>query len=165
MSENIYFDCRKKAAAVNDRLNSRAGAAEYLGISESSLAHYELGITKNIPVDVVVMMSELYNSPELKYHYCKTECPIGKEMPLATSEKPLEVATVHLLDSLDMDGLERFTKRILKIAADGEISEEERREVENILSELDKISNAVSELRIIMGKRKNAGEAVVNGVS
>lgn len=73
MNENVYFECRKRAAIHNERLNSRAGAAEILGISESTLAHYELGITKNIPVDVVVMMAEVYNAPELKCIYCKTE--------------------------------------------------------------------------------------------
>ena len=78
MNENVYFECRKRAAIHNERLNSRAGAAEILGISESTLAHYELGITKNIPVDVVVMMAEVYNAPELKCIYCKSECPIGK---------------------------------------------------------------------------------------
>ena len=62
MNENVYFECRKRAAIHNERLNSRAGAAEILGISESTLAHYELGITKNIPVDVVVMMAEVYNA-------------------------------------------------------------------------------------------------------
>ena len=80
MNENVYFECRKRAAIHNERLNSRAGAAEILGISESTLAHYELGITKNIPVDVVVMMAEVYNAPELKCIYCKSECPIGKEL-------------------------------------------------------------------------------------
>ena len=84
MNENVYFECRKRAAIHNERLNSRAGAAEILGISESTLAHYELGITKNIPVDVVVMMAEVYNAPELKCIYCKSECPIGKELPIAT---------------------------------------------------------------------------------
>ena len=69
MNENVYFECRKRAAIHNERLNSRAGAAEILGISESTLAHYELGITKNIPVDVVVMMAEVYNAPELKCIY------------------------------------------------------------------------------------------------
>ena len=73
MNENVYFECRKRAAIHNERLNSRAGAAEILGISESTLAHYELGITKNIPVDVVVMMAEVYNAPELKCIYCKSE--------------------------------------------------------------------------------------------
>lgn len=73
--ENIYFRCRKNAAQHNDKLNSREGAAELLGISVSTLANYELGITKVVPVDAVVMMADLYQAPELKAHYCKHTCP------------------------------------------------------------------------------------------
>ena len=65
-ADNIYCKCRKAAAKYNDKLNSREGAAELLNISVSSLTDYELGLTKNIPVDKVVLMSDLYNAPELK---------------------------------------------------------------------------------------------------
>ena len=41
--ENQCFRCRKEAAKYNDKLGSREGAAELLGISVSSLADYELG--------------------------------------------------------------------------------------------------------------------------
>lgn len=67
--ENPCFQCRKEAAKYNDKLNSREGAAEMLGVSVSSLADYELSITKVIPVDKVVLMAELYNAPELKAWY------------------------------------------------------------------------------------------------
>ena len=50
----------------NERLYSREGAAELLGISVSTLADYELGNTKVVPVDKVVLMADLYNAPELK---------------------------------------------------------------------------------------------------
>lgn len=163
MSENVYFECRKKAAIINERLKSRCCAAEYLGVSESSLAHYELGITKNIPVDVVVMMAELYNAPELKYRYCKIECPIGKTMPLAITEKSITEATIHLLDSLDTDELEKYSKRLLKIAYDGKVTNEEHIEVESILKALDKVTNAVSELRIIVEKQSNSQGSDNNG--
>ena len=63
--ENPCFRCRKEAAKYNDKLSSREGAAEALGVSASSLADYELGITKVIPVDKVVLMADLYNAPEL----------------------------------------------------------------------------------------------------
>lgn len=46
---NIYCQCRKEAAKYNDKLNSREGAAEVLGMSSSTLSDYELGITKIIP--------------------------------------------------------------------------------------------------------------------
>lgn len=51
-NENVYFVARKKAAMYNERLYSREGAAELLGISVSTLADYELGNTKVVPVDV-----------------------------------------------------------------------------------------------------------------
>lgn len=103
MNENVYFECRKRAAIHNERLNSRAGAAEILGISESTLAHYELGITKNIPVDVVVMMAEVYNAPELKCIYCKSECPIGKELPIATCVAATTVKMNYTITGLLLD--------------------------------------------------------------
>ena len=65
-NENAYFVARKKAAMYNERLYSREGAAELLGISVSTLADYELGNTKVVPVDKVVLMADLYNAPELK---------------------------------------------------------------------------------------------------
>ena len=50
-NENVYFRARKEAAKYNDNLNSRGAASELLGVSESSLSDYELGLTKVVPVD------------------------------------------------------------------------------------------------------------------
>lgn len=74
----------------NERLYSREGAAELLGISVSTLADYELGNTKVVPVDKVVLMADLYNAPELKTGYCKHECPICSYLPVTTEAKGLE---------------------------------------------------------------------------
>lgn len=65
-ADNIYCKCRKEAEKYNDKLNSREGAAELLGISASTLADYELGITKIIPADAILRMADLYNAPELR---------------------------------------------------------------------------------------------------
>ena len=89
-NENAYFVARKKAAMYNERLYSREGAAELLGISVSTLADYELGNTKVVPVDKVVLMADLYNAPELKTGYCKYECPICSYLPVATEAKELK---------------------------------------------------------------------------
>ncbi len=80
--ENVYFACRKKAATFNEALKSRENAAELLGISTSTLANHELGITKNVPVDTIVMMADLYRAPELKYRYCKHLRTIRSETTL-----------------------------------------------------------------------------------
>ena len=73
-ADNIYCKCRNEAAKYNDKLNSSEGAAELLGISASTLADSELGITKIIPADAIWRMADLYNAPELRNHYCKYSC-------------------------------------------------------------------------------------------
>lgn len=58
----------KRAAEYDDRLSSREGAAESLGMSVSALADAELGLTKCMPVDKAVLMADRYNAssaPEL----------------------------------------------------------------------------------------------------
>lgn len=59
--DSVWFECRKRAAMYNDKLNSREGAAELIGVSPSSLADYELGVTKVVPVDKAVLMSDERN--------------------------------------------------------------------------------------------------------
>ena len=46
--ENIFTQARYNAAKFNDRLNSREGASEELGIDRSRLARIELGSKKSI---------------------------------------------------------------------------------------------------------------------
>lgn len=106
--ENQCFRCRKEAAKYNKKLDSREGAAEMLGISVSSLADYELGNTKVIPVDKVVLMADIYNSPELMAWYCSSECLIGKCFPMPSSEvATVERTAMNLLKQLRQGDVER----------------------------------------------------------
>lgn len=156
--ENPCFRCRKEAAKYNDKLNSREGAAELLGVSVSSLADYELGITKVIPVDKVVLMAELYNAPELKAWYCSSECPIGRSYPMPSSElTTVERTTLNLLRQLRQDDVEKVREKLIDITADGVISEDERVDLSDILTYLDKLIKAAGELRLIGQKAMNGG--------
>ena len=105
-NNNVYFKARKKAAAYNEKLYSREGASELLGISVSTLADYELGNTKVVPVDKVVLMADLYNAPELVAGYCKKECPVHGFLPLATEEKGLQGITLRLLKSFNEESMD-----------------------------------------------------------
>lgn len=151
-NENVYFACRKEAAAYNDKLSSRESAAELLGISPSTLANHELGVTKNVPVDTVVMMADLYHCPQLKSLYCKNECPIGRDLPMATEVNSLEGVTVRLLNSLDDEEIREIKRKLLNIAADGEIDDQERKELDAIMETLDALAKAISELRMLAEK-------------
>lgn len=155
-NQNVYFRARKEAAECNERLSSREGAAELLGISPSTLADYELGITKFVPVDKVVLMADLYNRPELRTGYCKHECPIGKHIPLATKVSGIEGIALRLIREFDSEKIKDMEKKLIDIAADGIISEDEKPTLEEIIGRLDELSLAISELKL-------AGEKVLKG--
>lgn len=153
-NENIYFRCRKEAAKYNDKLSSREGAAELLGISVSSLADYELGVTKVVPVDKVVLMADLYNAPELLNYYCKHECPIGCRRDLPTEVESLEHITLKLLDILAPEKLQLRMNRLTQIAVDGKVSAKEHDSMTEIVSYLNDVKRAVEELQLFDDKRK-----------
>lgn len=158
--ENICFQCRKQAAKYNDRLSSRESAAELLGVSVSSLADYELGNTKVIPVDKIVLMADLYGAPELKLWYCSQECPIGRAckrlLPEGTSS--VEQTTLKLLKQLRQDEVQSVKDTLVDITADGVITEDERVDLVEILEYLDGLIKAAGELRVIGSKVLNGGQ-------
>ena len=147
--QNVYFRARKNAALYNEKLFSREGAAELLGISTSTLADYELGITKFVPVDKVVLMADLYNCPELKTGYCKNECPIGKHIPLATSVSGIEGIALRILKGMDSDEVKNIQKSLIDIASDGVITGEEKPVLKEIIQKLEEMALAISELKLV----------------
>lgn len=159
-SENMCFKCRKEAAKYNDRLYSREGAAELLGVSVSSLAEYETGATKVIPVDRIVLMAELYNAPELKVWYCTEECPIGRTCQSIPSPKltSVEQKTLQLMKMLRQSKVEIVTDELLNIVADGVITKDEQINLVDIMEYLDNLIKSAGELRLICGKTLNGGE-------
>lgn len=148
-NNNVYFKARKKAAVYNEKLYSREGAAELLGISVSTLADYELGNTKIVPVDKVVLMADLYNSPELITGYCMRECPVHGFLPLATEERGIQGITLRFLLKFDEDELKKMKEDLIKITEDGVIGTDEVPILEEILDKLKNMAEVISEMKIV----------------
>lgn len=155
---NPWYEARKKAAEYDDRLGSREGAADRLGMSVSSVADAELGLTKCMPVDKAVLMADLYNAPHLLNYYCLHECPIGCRQSLSDEVLGIDRVTVKLLKSLKVDELDGIKEKLIDIAADGVISEDEKPEMRDILSYLDELSKTISELKTIGSMALNGGK-------
>lgn len=125
---NVFAEARYHAGTFNDRLLSREGASEELGIDRSRLARIELG-SKNPFPDEVLMMSEIYGAPELKNYYCKHMCPLGKDFPEVKSEG---------LDRISIKALSSFRKisaakeLLLDITEDGIITEDEKKDLNEV---------------------------------
>ncbi len=141
-NENIYFKCRKEAALYDERLRSRESAADLLGVSPSSLADYELGNTKVVPVDKVHLMADLYNAPQLRTMYCKYDCPIGAFLTVATEIMSLDTIVLKLLNGLEEGKLTEVKKQLISIAATGGISPENVHSIDDILMYLERIKSA-----------------------
>lgn len=152
-ADNQYCKCRLAAAKFNDKLNSREGAAELLGLSASTLADYELGNTKVVPVDKVNLMADLYNAPELKNWYCSNICPLGEDMPQIELG---ELDRLALKSSAVLKKVAGIREDLLDITADGVISSEEQSTLENIVNTLKEVSSAAQSL-ILWAAKNNKG--------
>ena len=62
---NMFCQARYEAAKFNERLSSREGAAEELGVDRTRLARIELGSVIPYPEEVL-LMADIYRAPELK---------------------------------------------------------------------------------------------------
>lgn len=142
--DNVFTIARYEAAKFNDRLKSREGASEELGIDKSRLARIELG-SKNPFPDEVLMMSDIYNAPELKCHFCREMCPLGKNFP------KIEDAG---LDRISLQAISSFRKisdakeLLLDITEDGVIDEHEREDLASIIETLDEINRISQSLKV-----------------
>lgn len=155
---NVWYEARINAAKYDDRLYSREGAAERLGMSEDAVKNTELGLDKHMPVEKAVLMADLYKAPHLLNHYCLHECPIGCSLPISEEVSNIDRVTVKLIKKLRVDDIERVKDKLVDIAEDGIISDDEKPELKKILEYLEDLSKTVSELKIITEKALNGGD-------
>lgn len=151
----MYFDYRFRASRDNLTLRNRARAAEILGISESSLSNYETGKTKCVPAEMVDQMATVYKAPELRNIYCMTECPIGCHKNLASCEAEIEKVVVHLISTTEPKILTNIMTKLVQIAADGEIDENEKSALKEIADIFNKLTFALSEF-FVLAERQGA---------
>lgn len=151
-NQNVYYRARKRAAERDERLFSREGAAEMLGIAPYTLGDYELGNVKRIPPEKILLMADLYNAPELLTNYCRNECPIKGFMPLATEEKNVQGIALRILKGLRVDELETMKSQLVDIAEDGSVTGEEVEILKSIMAHLESLAEAISELKIVSDK-------------
>lgn len=148
--ENPFFKARMEAAKYNDRLKSREGAAEALGVHPSTIANYELGTRVNPQPDTVLCMADLYHAPELLNHFCANECPIGLETMAEIKLEGLDRIAIKTLNSLQ--GTEKIKDNLIEIVSDGKITEDEEETLKAILDHLTQIADTASELKLWVQK-------------
>lgn len=144
-TENIFCAARYEASEANEALSSRESAAQVLGIDRTRLARIELDTIVPYP-DEVLMMAQLYNTPELCNAYCAEKCSIGKQMVSRVTMDDFDRLSLRVLASLK--NVANIRETLISISEDGKINPCERADFEGILEELDKISSTAQALKI-----------------
>lgn len=144
MKENIYRTARKKASEKNPDLKSLDTAQDIVCIDRLRLLKIENGQKCPNPEDIVAM-AKVYDAPELCNYYCTNECPIDcNSQPFIYDD--LDKISVRLMSALHF--LDNANDRIFAILEDGQVTENEREEFENILATLHKISYSAGSLEL-----------------
>ena len=149
--KSIYFEAREKSNGGKGM--TRAEASEALnGISESRLEKLETGKTTLQPEDVVDM-ARVYNRPDLCNYYCRHDCAIGADSVPEAREIALPEIALGMLSSLNT--LDSYKNRLIEIAADGKISEDEKKDFNEIKKQLENIDIVVESLKLWVAKNLN----------
>ncbi|MCR5105369.1 MAG: helix-turn-helix transcriptional regulator [Eubacterium sp.] len=138
--KNIYFQSREEAGLT------RAQASEIMGfISESRIEKIESEKTTVQPEDVVAM-AEAYKKPSLCNYYCSHECRIGEAYVPEIKLSSLAEISLGILSSIN--SLNQQKDRLIEIASDGKINEDEVTDFLLIQSRLEKLSLSIDSLKL-----------------
>ena len=124
---------------------SRECAAHQLYIGTRTLADYESGRTIT-PPDVAMRMADVYKEPALPAAYCAKVCPIGQVLAHSFDMPAFAVTVLRVLK--EFADMEQLRDRLIEIAADGELRQQEADDFERILKEAVELEKRIGELKI-----------------
>lgn len=104
--------------------------------SRKSLAHPE----------EILLMSDAYKKPSLCNYFCSNECPIGKEYVPEIKENHLSQIVLEMVASLNK--IQGSKDRLIEIASDGRINDDEIQDFILIRENLEKISMTIEALQL-----------------
>ena len=139
-NKNVFWQAREALGL------SREAASELLEtIPPERIERIET--EKFIPhPDEVLLMAEKYKAPTLCNYYCSQICPIGQQYVPEIKVKDLSQIVLEMLASLN--SMQRQTTRLIDIAADGVIDNDELKDFVHIQKELERISITVETLQL-----------------
>lgn len=146
--QNAFVSAREEAAKRNERFSNKTSAAEALGMDRSRLSRIELDVINPYPEEVLLMSAE-YHCPELRAHYCRNICPLGKNVPQPDANS-IDRITVRAMSKIGK--LKEAKDILLDITEDGIIDESEVPELNKVLDALDEVAKVAADLRMWVEK-------------
>lgn len=151
-SKTIYQICREESGL------SREKASELMdGVSTSRIEKIEYEAQRPTPYDIV-QMADCYKRPDLCNYYCSLRCEIGDRY--VPEVEVSELSNIILETIASLNDISPLTNRLIQIARDGRITDDEIPDFAYISSKLDEVSLAVNALNLWV--EKTAGQNQLN---
>lgn len=130
--QTIYQAARVQKGITQER------AADAIPCSVRSIGDYEAG-TRVPPPEVVVRMAEIYDAQYLCYQHLRQTSEIARRLIPDVQGMELPEAVLRLIDLIYDFADAREDRRLIAIAKDGVIDDDERPDFERIVGKLDDI--------------------------
>lgn len=138
---NMYGRYRQSAGLTQER------AAELLGVARGTVKGWEAGSFLP-PDDKVLMMVDIYMAPTLAIEHLRSRSAMAAELLPEVSARSLPEAALALLAALKDFTVEEADLELMKIAADGKVSGDEKKRYAYIMAKLMDVVDAAYELRM-----------------
>lgn len=120
-----------------------------VGISASRIEKIEYELQEPTPYDVV-QMADCYKRPDLCNYYCSHRCAIGDRY--VPEVEVSELSNIILETIASLNEINPLTGRLIQIARDGKISDDEIKDFAFISKKLDEVSLAIDSLHLWVDK-------------
>ena len=143
-NKNIYQLCREAQGLTREKASENM-----VGVSASRIEKIEYELQEPTPYDII-QMADAYKRPDLCNYFCSHKCEIGHRYVPEVEISDLPDIILETIASLNE--INPLTARLIQIARDGKISDDEIKDFAFISKKLDEISLAVDSLNLWVDK-------------
>ena len=151
-NKTIYQICREEAGLTRSEASEKMAA-----VSDSKIEKFEYEIQEPTPYDII-QMADAYRRPDLCNYYCSHKCEICHRY--VPEVKVSDLSNIILETIASLNEINPLTTRLIQIARDGRISDDEIKDFALISKKLDEISLAIDSLNLWIDK--TASEQALN---
>lgn len=143
-NKNIYQLCREECGLTREKASEGM-----IGISASRIEKIEYELQEPTPYDIV-QMADCYKRPDLCNYFCSHKCTIGDRY--VPEVEISELPNIILETIASLDEINPLTSRLIQIARDGKITDDEIKDFAFISKKLEEVSLAIDALNLWVDK-------------
>lgn len=152
--KNIYQLSREAQGLTREKASEKM-----IGISAAKIEKIEYETQQPTPYDVV-QMADCYKRPDLCNYFCSHRCEIGNRY--VPEIEVSELSNIILETIASLNEISPLTGRLIQIARDGKITDDEIKDFAFISKKLDEVSLAIDSLNLWVDKTASENNLNIN---